>query len=338
MAEALKVLKAVRPDLQLIEAAAGGAAIDECGHPLPKATLDLCLASDATLFGAVGGPKWDHLEQHLRPEVGALLTLRRELNLYAKLQPAKIFKSMLMTSPLRLAEPKIDLIVVREIMSGIYFGQPRERRYGGSMAVDTCSYHKHEVERIAKRAFEIARSRRHHLVSVDKANVLETSRLWREVVTEVGAGFPDVNLTHMHIDNASVQLIRDPGQFDVILTENLLGDILSDIAAVVTGSLAMLPSASVGDPKDGKLIGLYEPVHGSAPDIAGQGKANPIGAILSAAMMLLYSLNDIANAVRIERAVEVTLEAGIRTVDIFEKNCRLVKTSEMGDAVVAALA
>ncbi len=336
-AEAVKVVRALRSDINFQEALIGGAAYDATGNPLPKETLELCRSSDAILLGAVGGPKWDRVEPaSLRPEVGALLPLRRELNLFANIRPAKIFRSMLLSSPLKLKEA-VDLIVVRELTGGIYFGEPRERRNGGDTAVDTCIYHRHEVERIARCGFEIARSRRKEVTSVDKANVLETSRLWREVVTEVGKEFADVKLTHMLVDNCAMQLIRSPEQFDVILTENMFGDILSDEASMTTGSLGLLPSASLSSSGGERSLGLYEPVHGSAPDIAGQGRANPIAAIMSAAMMLKYSLNDDASALRIESAIESVLDQRIRTADIFEKDCKLVSTAEMGDAIVQTL-
>jgi 3-isopropylmalate dehydrogenase len=231
----------------------------------------------------------------------------------------------------------MDLLVVRELTGGIYFGEPRERRDDGNTAVDTCVYHRFEVERIARYAFEAARTRRKQVVSVDKANVLETSRLWRETVDQVGRDYPDVSLSHMLVDNCAMQLVRQPDQFDVILTENMFGDILSDEASMITGSLGLLPSASLGEPNDGGVFGLYEPVHGSAPDIAGQGRANPLAAILSAAMMLRHSFSDDASASRIEKAVEDTLADGLRTADIFEKDTRLVSTKEIGAAVAAKL-
>lgn len=336
--EAVRVLKAVRADLEFTSALIGGAAYDATGHPLPSETLELCRTSDAVLLGAVGGPKWDSIpDVTLRPEVGALLPLRSELNLYANLRPAKIFRALLMASPLKLQDPNIDLLVVRELTGGIYFGTPRERRDGGEVAVDTCLYSRSEVKRIAERGFQIARTRNRNLVSVDKANVLETSRLWREVVNEVAQSYPDVKLSHMLVDNCAMQLVRDPSQFDVILTENMFGDILSDEAAMITGSLGLLPSASLSDAKGESVFGLYEPVHGSAPDIAGQGRANPIAAIMSAAMMLQYSFGDVENARRIEHAVDEVLENGIRTADVFEANTRLVRTGEMGDAILQAL-
>jgi 3-isopropylmalate dehydrogenase len=337
-AEAVKVLQAAGADCVFEEALIGGIAYDEKGQPLPAETLDLCKASDAVLLGAVGGPKWDNVQPvTMRPEVGALLPIRAELNLYANVRPAKTLLSLLGASPLKGQAGMVDLVVMRELTGGIYFGQPRERRDGGNTAIDTCVYSRHEVERIARQAFQIARQRRHEITSVDKANVLETSRLWREVVTEMAAENHDVKVTHMLVDNCAMQLVRNPQQFDVILTENMFGDILSDEASMITGSLGLLPSASLSDPKNGKAFGLYEPIHGSAPDIAGQGRANPIAAILSAAMLLRYTAQDNAGAERIERAVDETLEAGIRTPDIFEKGTRLVSTKEMGDAIVSRL-
>ncbi|MGI8924480.1 MAG: 3-isopropylmalate dehydrogenase [Fimbriimonadales bacterium] len=325
--EAVFVLQAVAPDFEYEEARVGGAAYDEVGHPLPAATLDLCKRADAILLGAVGGPKWDRVQPvEMRPEVGALLPLRSELNLYANLRPARIFDALKDASPLK--EPEIDLIVVRELTGGIYFGKPRERREGGEVAVDTCVYSKTEIRRIARRGFGIARQRSKTLVSVDKANVLETSRLWREVVAEVAANYSDVKYEFMLVDNCAMQLVRNPGAFDVILTENMFGDILSDEAAQITGSLGMLPSASLSDDK-----GLYEPAHGSAPDIAGQGIANPLATILSAAMLLKYSFRMDGEAAAIETAVEKTLADGVRTRDLGGE----ASTSEMGSAVVSRL-
>ncbi|MCK6632428.1 MAG: 3-isopropylmalate dehydrogenase [Fimbriimonadaceae bacterium] len=338
IAEAVKVLRRVSGDLEFESALVGGAAYDDCGHPLPESTLELCKKADAVLLGAVGGPKWDAIEPvSLRPEVGALLPLRRELNLYANVRPARTLGPLLSASPLKGDRGLIDLVVVRELTGGIYFGTPRERRDGGRVAVDTAVYSQHEVERIAARAFEIARARRKEIVSVDKANVLETSRLWRETVTRMASENPDVKVSHMLIDNCAMQLIRDPRQFDVILTENMFGDILSDEASMITGSLGLLPSASLSDAKNGKVFGMYEPVHGSAPDIAGQGRANPLAAILSAAMMLRYSFGEGEGAARIDRAVESALEQGLRTADIFVEGTKLVSTSEMGDAVLNAI-
>ncbi len=337
-AEAVKVLEAIGLDFSFEEALIGGAAYDAVGTPLPASTLDLCKASDAALFGAVGGPKWDNLQPiSMRPEVGALLPLRAELNLFANVRPAKTLKALMMASPLKGDRALIDLVVIRELTGGIYFGKPRERRDNGYTAVDTCMYTRNEVQRIARRAFAIARQRKNEIVSVDKANVLETSRLWREVVTEMANDNQDVKVTHMLVDNCAMQLIRDPQQFDVILTENMFGDILSDEASMITGSLGLLPSASLSDEQDGRVFGLYEPIHGSAPDIAGQGRANPIAAILSASMLVKYSLGDDATALRIDQAVEAALADNLRTADIYEKGCRLISTAEMGDAIAAKL-
>ncbi len=334
-AEAVRVLQATGLDFSFEEALIGGAAYDDSGHPLPSATLELCKSSDAVLLGAVGGPKWDSVQPaNLRPEVGALLPLRSELNLYANVRPAKTLKPLLQASPLKGSSGLVDLVVMRELTGGIYFGEPRERRDGGNVAVDTCIYSRHEIQRITEQAFKIARQRKREIVSVDKANVLETSRLWREVVSEHAAQNQDVKVTHMLVDNCAMQLVRDPQQFDVILTENMFGDILSDEASMITGSLGLLPSASLSDGR----FGLYEPIHGSAPDIAGQGRANPIAAIMSTAMLLRYSLEDEATAKRVEDAVEKALEDGLRTADIFENGTRLVSTREMGDAVVGNLA
>ena len=335
-AEAVKVLKATGVDFNFEDALVGGAAYDAKGHPLPQETLDLCKAADAVLLGAVGGPKYDVIQPpELRPEVGALLPLRRELNLYANVRPAKTLRALMNASPLKGERALVDLVVMRELTGGIYFGQPRERRDNGNIAIDTCVYSKMEVERIARRAFDIARSRRHQITSVDKANVLETSRLWREVVTKMAEENKDVMVEHMLVDNAAMQLVRDPQHFDVILTENMFGDILSDEASMITGSLGLLPSASLSDAKGDKVFGLYEPIHGSAPDIAGQGRANPIAAILSAAMLLRYSFQDETRAAKIEAAVDQALDSGIRTADIFESGTRLVSTTEMGDTIAA---
>ncbi len=334
-AEAVKVLRAVRSDLEFTEALVGGAAYDATGVPLPDDTLELCRQSDAVLLGAVGGPKWDSLPSDKRPEIGALLRLRGELNLFANVRPAKVLKPLLSASPLKNSGGTIDLIVVRELTGGIYFGA-RERT--ADRAVDSCVYTRSEIERITQVAFQVARRRKSHVTSVDKQNVLETSRLWREVVDDLASKNPDISVSHMLVDNCAMQLIRDPLQFDVILTENMFGDILSDEASMLTGSLGLLPSASLGSVKDERVFGLYEPVHGSAPDIAGQGRANPLAAILSGAMMLKYSFGDDYNAARIENAVEGALEKGKRTADIFEPGTSLIKTHEMGDAVVANLA
>ncbi|MEX2243039.1 MAG: 3-isopropylmalate dehydrogenase [Fimbriimonadaceae bacterium] len=329
-AEAVKVLDAAGADLEFHKALIGGAAYDATGDPLPDSTLELCRSSDAALMGAVGGPKWDAVQPlEKRPEIGGLLRLRGELGLFANIRPAKTLKPLLHASPVK--NGAMDLVVVRELTGGIYFGRPRERR--GDTALDTCVYSRGEVERITRVALDIARARSKRITSVDKANVLETSRLWREVVDKFAQQNQDISFSHMLVDNCAMQLVRDPGQFDVILTENMFGDILSDEASMITGSLGLLPSASLGATK----FGVYEPIHGSAPDIAGQGKANPLATILSAAMMLRYSLDDAATADRIEAAVEKALEDGFRTGDIAEEGCKTVGTSEMGDAVAARL-
>ncbi len=317
------------------EALVGGAAYDATGHPLPPDTLALCKRADAVLFGAVGGPQWDHLPPSLRPEAGALLPLRKELGLYANLRPALLFPALTDASPLKrdVLGEGLDILVVRELTGGIYFGQPKERRDDGRTAVDTAVYTEAEVERIAHVAFRAAQGRRKKVASVDKANVLETSRLWREVVTRVAQEYPDVEVQHVLVDNAAMQLIRNPRQFDVILTENMFGDILSDEAAMLTGSLGMLPSASL---REG-TFGLYEPVHGSAPDIAGQGIANPLATILSVAMMLRHSFSMEDAAREVESAVDAALRAGYRTPDIWQEGCQKVGTIEMTDAVLAHL-
>ncbi len=328
VAQAVSVLEAVAPELTFEHGLVGGAAIDDSEEPLPEASIALCKKADAVLLGAVGGPKWDKLEPaSRRPEVGALLALRSELNLYANLRPAKTIPPLMHASPLRGEQAMVDLLVVRELTGGIYFGEPRIRT--ADRAVDTCVYTKPEVRRIARLAFRLAAQRRSMVTSVDKANVLETSRLWRETVDEIAVDHPQVSMSHMLVDNCAMQLIRDPGQFDVILTENMFGDILSDEAAMLTGSLGLLPSASLSD----GAFGMYEPVHGSAPDIEGQNRANPIATILSGAMMLRHSLDLPAAAARIEAAVEAVLVSGKRTADIFEEGTDLVSCSEMGEAI-----
>ncbi|HLI49452.1 MAG TPA: 3-isopropylmalate dehydrogenase [Chthonomonas sp.] len=323
--------------LQMEEALIGGAAYDRYGHPLPEHTLALCKESDAVLLGAVGGPKWDTVQPaSLRPEVGALLPLRKELGLYANLRPAKLSSALASASSLRadLVQDGLDILVVRELTGGIYFGQPKGRDADGSRAVDTCVYTRPEIERILRVGFETARGRKRKLCSVDKANVLETSRLWREVAEQMAAQYPDVELTHMLVDNCAMQLVRDPRQFDVIVTENMFGDILSDEAAMITGSLGMLPSASLGDRQtQGGTFGLYEPVHGSAPTIAGQNIANPLATLLSAAMLLRYSLGETKAAEALERAVEKALQDGLRTADIAAPGQPTIGTKEMGQAV-----
>lgn len=310
----------------------GGVAIDEDGTPLPQSTIDLCKSSDGVLLGAVGGPKWDTLPGHMRPEKG-LLGIRKTLKLYANLRPVTAHNSLLDASTLkREVVEGVDLMIVRELTGGLYFGQPQERRQeaDGEAVVDTLYYKRSEIERIVKQAFELARLRSKKVTSVDKANVLESSRLWREVAEAVGANYPDVELEHMLVDNAAMQLIRNPKQFDVVVTENMFGDILSDEASMLTGSLGMLPSASIG----GDGPGLYEPIHGSAPDIAGQNKANPLATILSVAMMLRYSFNMSEEADAIEQAVTNVLEAGFRTGDIAEKDDKILNTEEMTEKVI----
>jgi 3-isopropylmalate dehydrogenase len=339
VAEAVKVLKALardglKPELQ--HAPVGGAAYDASGDPLPEATLKAAQAVDAILFGAVGGPKYDTLPRAKRPEQ-ALLRLRKELGLFANLRPATVFPELADASSLK---PEVlaglDILILRELTGDIYFGQPRGIRQaegGGREGYDTMRYSEAEIRRIAHAGFRAAQKRRGKLCSVDKANVLETSQLWREVVTEIGRDYPKVELTHMYVDNAAMQLLRDPKQFDVIVTGNMFGDILSDEASMLTGSIGMLPSASL----DEKDKGLYEPIHGSAPDIAGKNVANPLATILSVAMMLRYSFANESAASRVEAAVKKVLARGLRTADIYRPGTQKVGTLEMGDAVVAAL-
>lgn len=339
VAEAVKVLDAADRvfglGLAMAEHPVGGAAHDLCGDCLPAETLAACRASDAVLLGAVGGPKWDALPPAERPERRALLTLRSELGLFANLRPAKIWPGLGGSSPLRpdIVAGGIDILVVRELTGGAYFGE-KFRSPDGLSARDTMPYTREEVERVARTAFEAARMRRGRVTSVDKANVLETSRLWRETVCGLHAAeYADVALENMYVDNAAMQLVREPGRFDVILTENMFGDILSDEAAQVTGSIGMLPSASLGAGKQG----LFEPIHGSAPDIAGRGAANPLATILSAAMMLRHSFGLERAAGAVEAAVGAVLAGGLRTADIARDGERAVTTAEMGDAVAAGL-
>jgi 3-isopropylmalate dehydrogenase len=310
----------------------GGAAIDQTGTPLPGETVELCRGSDAALLGAVGGPKWDLHDPELRPEKG-LLGIRKALELFANLRPAVIYKELREASCLRpdIIGSGIDVMVIRELTGGIYFGTPKgvATANGQRVGTNTMVYTESEVRRIAHVGFATAMKRQGRLCSVDKANVLDVSRMWREVVTEVGQEYPDVVLSHMYVDNAAMQLVRDPGQFDVILTGNLFGDILSDEAATITGSIGLLPSASLGT----GAAGLYEPVHGSAPDIAGQDKANPLAAILSAAMMLRYSLNLHQEAIHLEQSVSRVLARGFRTADIAQPGTTLVGCRAMGDLV-----
>jgi 3-isopropylmalate dehydrogenase len=348
VSQAVKVLKAAavkfETSLEFTEALVGGIAYDATGNPLPPETLSLCANSDAVLLGAVGGPKWDAVQPpSLRPEVGALLPLRRELGLFANLRPATLFPSLASVSSLRpdIVGSGLDILVVRELTGGIYFGQPKGRSEDGLTATDTCVYARQEIERIAVVGFESARKRRKQLCSVDKANVLETSRFWREIVVEVSASYPDVQLSHMLVDNCAMQLVRNPRQFDVIVTENMFGDILSDEASMLTGSLGMLPSASLGSTKTANgagIFGLYEPIHGSAPDISGKDIANPLATILSGAMLFRHSLGIEAAASAIENAVSTVLEKGYRTADIACKNDPVSGTAEMGEKVLEALA
>ncbi|WP_107860848.1 3-isopropylmalate dehydrogenase [Neisseria weaveri] len=323
-------------DVEYQYAPLGGAAYDEYGHPYPEFTQKLCREADAVLLGAVGGPQYDNLDRPLRPERG-LLAIRKDLNLFANLRPAILYKELANASTLK---PEVvsglDILIVRELTGDIYFGEPRGIRTlenGEREGFNTMKYSESEIRRIAKVSFEAAQKRNKKLCSVDKANVLETTELWKEIFTETAKDYPDVELSHMYVDNAAMQLVRAPKQFDVIATGNIFGDILSDQASMLTGSIGMLPSASLNE--TGK--GLYEPSHGSAPDIAGQDKANPLATILSLAMLVRYSLNDEAGAKRIENAVQTVLEQGFRTGDIFEEGCKLVSCSEMGNAVLNAL-
>ena len=333
--EARKVLevvgRATGVSFEFEAALIGGAAIDATGEPLPPATLALCERSDAILFGSVGGPKWDNLPQEKRPERG-LLGLRKELDLFANLRPATCFPMLVDASPLkREVVEHTDIMVIRELTGGLYFGEPRGREEfadGGTRAINTMAYTSREIERVARAAFDVAMKRRKRLASVDKANVLVVSQLWREVVTRVGKEYPQVQLEHVLVDNCAMALVHKPTHFDTIVTENTFGDILSDEAAILAGSMGMLPSASLGG-----RVALYEPVHGTAPDIAGQGVANPIAAILSAGMLLRYSLNMGKDADWIDAAVLRILEQGHRTRDIHAAGMKLVGTKEMGDLI-----
>jgi 3-isopropylmalate dehydrogenase len=340
VAEAVKVLEVLRTDglqLELQQAPVGGVAYDLHGDSLPEETLSLVKSADAVLLGAVGGPKWDTIEDRSKRPEKALLGLRSALELFSNLRPAILYPQLADASTLKSEVVSgLDIMIVRELTGGIYFGQPRaidKTDSGERRGYNTLVYTETEIERIARSAFEIAMKRDRKLCSVDKANVLDVMVLWREVVNEVATDYPDVELSHMYVDNASMQLVRAPKQFDVIVTGNMFGDILSDTAAMLTGSIGMLPSASLD--KNGK--GMYEPIHGSAPDIAGQGKANPLATILSVAMMLRYTFNDTSTADRIEQAVSKVLDSGLRTADIYAGNGQEVGTVEMGDAVVAAL-
>lgn len=329
--EAIKVLDATASHfgftLQYEEFLLGGEAIDATGVPLPQETISGVKRVDAVLFGAIGGPKWDTLERHLRPETG-LLGLRKEMGTFANLRPATVYDELINASTLKKKVVEgVDIMVVRELTGGIYFGQPRE--YTPQKAYNTMVYSREEILRIGKVAFEIAMKRNKRVCSVDKANVLEVSQLWREIMEEVSKEYPEVELTHMYVDNAAMQLIREPKQFDVIVTGNIFGDILSDAASMLSGSIGLLPSASIGN-----KVGLYEPIHGSAPDIAGQGIANPIATIASAAMMLRYALNEAAAADAIESAIKKALFEGYRTGDIGAFDAKeIVSCSEMGSII-----
>jgi len=345
IAEAVKVLNALDLKLEMETALVGGAAYDAFGHPLPEATLKLAMDSDAVLFGAVGDWKYDKLDRPLRPEQ-AILGLRKHMGLFANFRPAICYEQLVGASSLK---PELiaglDILIIRELTGDIYFGQPRGRRVatdghfpGAEEAFDTMRYSKPEIERIAHVAFQAARKRKAagfegRVTSVDKANVLETFQFWKDVVTEVGQQYPDIALDHMYVDNAAMQLVKEPKRFDVVVTGNMFGDILSDEASMLTGSIGMLPSASLNT----KNQGLYEPSHGSAPDIAGKGIANPLATILSAAMMLRFSLNQGEAAERIEAAVQKVLAQGLRTGDIYSEGTTKVGTAQMGDAVVKAL-
>jgi 3-isopropylmalate dehydrogenase len=340
VAEAVKVLQALDLQFEMETALVGGAAYDAHGHPLPDATLQLARQADAVLFGAVGDWKYDTLDRPLRPEQ-AILGLRKNLGLFANFRPAICYEQLVDASSLK---PELigglDILIIRELTGDIYFGQPRGRRVatdglfpGAEEAFDTMRYSRPEIERIAHVAFQAARKRSHRVTSVDKANVLETFQFWKDVVSDIGKQYPDVALDHMYVDNAAIQLVKEPKRFDVVVTGNMFGDILSDEASMLTGSIGMLPSASLNS----KNQGLYEPSHGSAPDIAGKGVANPLATILSAAMMLRFSLNHAAAADRIETAVKAVLAQGLRTPDIYSEGTTKVGTAQMGDAVVKAL-
>jgi 3-isopropylmalate dehydrogenase len=336
VAQAVKVLRALGLEMQLDEAPIGGAGYEAAGDPLPADTLALAKAADAVLLGAVGDWKYDSLPRDMRPERG-LLRIRKELNLFANLRPALLYAELASASTLK---PEVvsglDLMIVRELTGDIYFGQPRgisTLANGEREGINTMRYNESEIRRIGHVAFQIAMKRNKKVCSVDKANVLEATELWRQVMIEISREYPEVELSHMYVDNAAMQLVRAPKQFDVMVTGNIFGDILSDEASMLTGSIGMLPSASL----DANNKGMYEPSHGSAPDIAGKDVANPLATILSVAMMLRYTFNDETNAVRIENAVKQALAEGYRTADIYTDGCKKVKCSEMGDAVVAAL-
>ncbi len=325
-----RVSQKIEIDIEFIDAKIGGDAIDHCGNPYPAETKRVCESSDAIFLGAVGGPKWDSVEANMRPEKG-LLNLRKDFNVYANLRPVNIYNSLRHRSPLKeeIIGDNLDILIVRELTGGIYFG---ERGREENKAFDILSYTTMEIERIAKKAFEFARERRKKVTSVDKANVLEASRLWRETVNRVAKNYPDIECEHLYVDNAAMQLIINPKQFDVILTSNMFGDILSDEASVITGSIGMLPSASIGDG-----ISLYEPIHGSAPDIANKNIVNPIASILSCAMMFRHSFGSDKGATIIEEAINSVLEDNIRTKDIADSTSSIIGTSEMTNKIIEAI-
>ena len=337
--QALRVMDAVAEKyghtFRYVEADMGGVAIDRWGEALPAAELEKCMTSDSVLLGAVGGPKWDGMPGDKRPEKG-LLALRSAMGLYSNNRPARLWPQLAAASPLKpeIVAKGIDFIVVRELIGGVYFGEHRTEEADGELkATDVMSYAEHEIERIGRIAFETAGKRRKKVTSIDKANVLDTSRLWRAVAARVAGDYPQVEVNYMYVDNASMQIVKDPSQFDVIVTENMFGDILSDEASMITGSIGMIPSSSLGE----GTRGLYEPIHGSAPDIAGQDKANPIGTILSAAMMLKYSFGLAEESDAIEAAVNRVLEKGLRTGDMMSEGCTPVGCRAMGDAICAEI-
>ena len=337
--QALRVLDAVAEKyghtFRYVEADMGGVAIDRWGEALPAAELEKCMTSDSVLLGAVGGPKWDGMPGDKRPEKG-LLALRSAMGLYSNNRPARLWPQLAAASPLKpeIVAKGIDFIVVRELIGGVYFGEHRTEEADGELkATDVMSYAEHEIERIGRIAFETAGKRRKKVTSIDKANVLDTSRLWRKVMHRLAQEYPEIQYSDMLVDNAAMQIAKDPSQFDVVVTENMFGDILSDEASMITGSIGMIPSSSLGEGSRG----LYEPIHGSAPDIAGQNKANPIGTILAAAMMLKYSFDMDEEAEAVEEAVSRVLDQGLRTGDMMAEGCTLVSCSEMGDAILKAL-
>ena len=345
--ESIKVLEAIGNrfghDFQIKSGRVGGNAIDDYGTPLPQETIDTCSDSDAILFGAVGGPKWDDPNVDVRPEDG-ILAIRKSLGLFANLRPVKVYPSLINASPLKPEILKgVDMMVLRELTGGLYFGKPKKRwnTSRGRRGIDTLKYTEAEIVRILKVGFELAMERRKKLTSVDKQNVLESSRLWREIAVEVGRGYPEVELDHILVDNAAMQLIRNPSDFDVIVSENTFGDILSDEASVLSGSMGMLPSASLsslpGNSGTSSKVSLYEPIHGSAPDIAGKGIANPIGSILSTAMMLRLSFGMHEEADSIEKSIDAALSEGYRTADISSDGGNQVNTTIMGDVIAGAI-